>query len=365
MLTWHSQETDTHLGLQADYNVSVYEVYHDVALQSMQQYNSLEVLCYAWQTARYSTSWPSWVPRWDIPNNQSVPVLLPFLYDAAGGLDPEYHINTAKDTLTVRGLRMGPITEASFVVRYPTLDTADGDSTVKQRLMDLATFITQDRWQSDLSSDRRATRSHHDQEAYFASFASHFLRILKGQNNDCYVSLYSVWCECCERYVSAWEGEAAAEPCSFYHCSICDFGDFDLCMSCHDKGSRCKDATHTLQKLVIPSLWLPHSAEIRSTLREHAAKGHQGAFHRTLSLSCRRTAFFAMGESRRSGTASLTVEPGDEVVVLFGCRVPFILRRCGSAYRLVSDCYIPGLMDGEAVRMWTNGDLQAEKFEIR
>jgi hypothetical protein len=41
-----------------------------------------------------------------------------------------------------------------------------------------------------------------------------------------------------------------------------------------------------------------------------------------------------------------------------------ILRRRGSAYRLVSDCYINGLIDGEAVDMWQNGELELKSFEI-
>lgn len=41
-----------------------------------------------------------------------------------------------------------------------------------------------------------------------------------------------------------------------------------------------------------------------------------------------------------------------------------ILRRHGSAYRLVSDCHIDGLMDGEVVDMWQNGELELKSFEI-
>jgi hypothetical protein len=61
------------------------------------------------------------------------------------------------------------------------------------------------------------------------------------------------------------------------------------------------------------------------------------------------------------------VRPGDVVAVLFGCRLPVILRPCGddgTSYRLVSVCYVSGFMDGEAVEMWKNGLLSDEAFEI-
>ncbi|KAM6514257.1 hypothetical protein FALCPG4_015412 [Fusarium falciforme] len=42
---------------------------------------------------------------------------------------------------------------------------------------------------------------------------------------------------------------------------------------------------------------------------------------------------------------------GDMVVVLYGSRVPFVLRKVGEGkYNLVGECYIHGLMAGEAVR---------------
>jgi len=37
----------------------------------------------------------------------------------------------------------------------------------------------------------------------------------------------------------------------------------------------------------------------------------------------------------------------DRVVVLFGCDVPVVLRREGSSYRLIGQCYVVGAMHGE------------------
>jgi hypothetical protein len=58
------------------------------------------------------------------------------------------------------------------------------------------------------------------------------------------------------------------------------------------------------------------------------------------------------------------VLPGDLVVIVFGSRVPFVLRQYGQGYRLISDCYIDGMMHGKAIELWKDGKLTDEEFEI-
>lgn len=65
------------------------------------------------------------------------------------------------------------------------------------------------------------------------------------------------------------------------------------------------------------------------------------------------------------GVAPGGVLVGDVVTVLDGGAVPFILRkgsRRGDSFRLVGECYVHGLMDGEAARMASlNGSEEEEK----
>ncbi|KAK3300137.1 heterokaryon incompatibility protein-domain-containing protein [Chaetomium fimeti] len=60
-------------------------------------------------------------------------------------------------------------------------------------------------------------------------------------------------------------------------------------------------------------------------------------------------------EDGREGLGPAAAREGDVVVVLFGGVVPFVLRPCegeeggGRFWRLVGECFVPGLMQGEAV----------------
>lgn len=48
---------------------------------------------------------------------------------------------------------------------------------------------------------------------------------------------------------------------------------------------------------------------------------------------------------------------GDRVAVLYGCNFPVLLRPAGDAFRYVGECYVDGLMDGEAIEAREKGDF--------
>ena len=62
------------------------------------------------------------------------------------------------------------------------------------------------------------------------------------------------------------------------------------------------------------------------------------------------------------GPAVLKV--GDVVCVLFGGKMPFCLRPWGRHYLLVGECYVHGLMDGEAMKMLEREEVAEEVFDV-
>lgn len=59
----------------------------------------------------------------------------------------------------------------------------------------------------------------------------------------------------------------------------------------------------------------------------------------------------------RIGIGAKIIQPGDEIALVYGCRVPLVLRQEGAFYRLVGPCYVAGIMQGEAVGSSNNFGL--------
>jgi len=65
------------------------------------------------------------------------------------------------------------------------------------------------------------------------------------------------------------------------------------------------------------------------------------------------------------GVGHASLRSGDLCCILFGGCVPFLLRPVGSAYRLVCECFIPGVMQGEAVVDYLLGDRVCDQvFDV-
>lgn len=56
--------------------------------------------------------------------------------------------------------------------------------------------------------------------------------------------------------------------------------------------------------------------------------------------------------------------PGDQICVLFGGHVFYILRPVGACWSFIGECYVHGLMDGEAMSLLANGTFELQDFII-
>lgn len=346
--------------------MSTYEIYREVALQSLEQYQNLEVFCYAWQTQHHDVSWPSWIPRWTISNNWPNPILLPFLYAASGIRDIDYRMDPNSSALQVKGLELGSITEVSPVAKYSSMASqhskADA-STTRDKLMTVMRLLTQDRWQHDLTNETAAHRNNENSGIQFASFSSYILDMFNDHEDELYISLIHIWCDICGRVICSSEGPLSTVHSSYYFCNICVDGDFDLCIACYDGGIRCHDADHTLSRSKPTALSIPYTTEIVKVLKDSLVDGKDALFQPKLNKGLMSASFFHTAQGYR-GTASRSAQVGDVVVVFFGSRVPFIVRKHQSGYRLISHCYLDGFMDGRAIEMLKKGELEAQEFKI-
>jgi hypothetical protein len=75
-----------------------------------------------------------------------------------------------------------------------------------------------------------------------------------------------------------------------------------------------------------------------------------------------RTFFISKGGYMGMGPKALA--EADLICVVLGCEVPLLLRKNGDHYLLVGECFVWGLMDGEAMRMKRRGDDWLDTFRL-
>ncbi|GFP51981.1 heterokaryon incompatibility protein 6, OR allele [Trichoderma asperellum] len=75
---------------------------------------------------------------------------------------------------------------------------------------------------------------------------------------------------------------------------------------------------------------------------------------------------FAVTSHGRLGIAPAGTREGDEIAVIFGGEVPYVLRRLDgdTSYHFIGESYVYGLMGGEIIATWKRGELTEEVFEL-
>ncbi|KIM99807.1 hypothetical protein OIDMADRAFT_181179 [Oidiodendron maius Zn] len=64
------------------------------------------------------------------------------------------------------------------------------------------------------------------------------------------------------------------------------------------------------------------------------------------------------------GLGPSDMQKDDKVCLLFGSSVPFVMRQDGSTWRLIGDCYVHGIMDGEISNLLDSGELDCQMFDL-
>jgi hypothetical protein len=70
-------------------------------------------------------------------------------------------------------------------------------------------------------------------------------------------------------------------------------------------------------------------------------------------------------DTGKLGLVPRNTEASDMICVLFGCSVPVILRPKDGRYIVIGECYIDGMMNGEAVLEYEMGKYQKMMFDIQ
>jgi hypothetical protein len=67
----------------------------------------------------------------------------------------------------------------------------------------------------------------------------------------------------------------------------------------------------------------------------------------------------------RIGLTNPAAKAGDSIMVVKGCNVPMVFRPDGAYWRLIGECYLHGIMDGEVAERVERGESKLINLEIR
>lgn len=310
--------------VEADYNRSGLEVCREVALKLMQSMNSLDVLSFVHDTERYIQASPgTWIPRWDSRYDIEKFCKAPGTkqtFDASRGLnsasqtaklyDPLFHVSDSM--LRVNGVIIDEI--QSFSTKLQSSDFTCPTETL----------------------EHNGGRAMNPLE-----------RILGQVCDHCATSIlrYSDRIEACRFTLTGGldytRNPAELDPVNFE-------ADFYACVTEKCRG----DILDRINLYTTPRAGEDHNIEC----------GNSAHFLQALRVFTHNRRFF-ITRTGYYGLGPTAMHEGDLCCVFMGAQTPYVVRktRIESQYELIGECYIQGLMRGEAVK---NGQCKIEEINL-
>jgi hypothetical protein len=304
--------------LLPDYTVPAFEVFHRYAKWTALTKRSLEFLSYdvdpSW---RKGMSVPSWVPRhnFNSSDRDKVALVPESKFSATKDCDPRISFSDNGDTLCVWGKLVDEVSalgerlsDRSEQVQWEPSETGpyDHDGTARANVAKV---------QEDFKKVLNFKRMAHDQpDGMSPARFEQFWRVLCWELNS--------------------KGDRAAPGVGNYIAKMLEIMEASVAEFPQAEG----DATRIVAEL---AAWEP---ELVAGLDFTGGR------------------LFCITAKDRLGCVPQAAQVGDRICVLYGGRLPFVIRPCGDGrYTYVGNCYLQGIMDGEAVDM---KDLEEEEFML-
>lgn len=325
---------DFHLCGNPSYAMSVDELYANLVLAFNQEYRSLDVICFAtiFNKAANERTLPSWVPDW---RTKLTPLVVPLLvsqgakdhignlrpctyskvsacYAASCDLQPKVSFTIDKRIMICTG---HPVTAIKGLSRLPPEMGKDEVDRTRE-----VTPVTIDQ--------RRAV----DPTALLESM----LRCLVSNRGDRYLNHAAPM----QRYIEEFSIMALDAMTNFNQLLPWFVNWLEL--NANFQVGETMTLRELLEITIEPDKLTKHTLSDLSPRRGFAER-----FHETMVRMQRRLVRCADG---KLATVPLTARKDDVGCVLLGCSVPVVLREVESnVYEFIGECYVDGIMDGEAL----------------
>jgi Heterokaryon incompatibility protein (HET) len=289
--------------ITVDYNQSLEKVYTDFSEALIGETHSLEVLTGA--GICQSSSCPSWVQAWNLDDSGQPKQLRYSKYSASCLTRPNYSINRNTNELKVRGITVDSILETVVV---------DKEDIVK-----------------DCNRHITGAKGFHVWKRHFDS--------------------YPIPCDPEHAWIRAVTADMDGNEVNSERASP---EVLDAYLFSH----RLRESSKQEKMHMVP-------AEERNNDTWFAQMSYMSLrFSRAvIAASVNRTFFITRSGYMGMGPKLLNV--GDAVCVVLGCNVPLVLKKNEDQNTLIGECFVWGLMDGEAMRMKRKGEDWLDTFRLK
>jgi hypothetical protein len=355
----------THFGLKVDYTITLFELYRQIVLGSISEGRSLQVLSHAIEDSKYREDYPTWMPLWHATSSRFTGPRRTFLYNASREYEPQLCTFTNPMLLGLGGVEVGIVTKTSTNIILSDLKVLQAEGinhgTTLTEMQEISRLIVRDCWQPEHNWLQEAVcRTCSQAATHFEDFCAFITERLQKTPGPTLLSLHGKWCDICMARHVASPASGFDEVLQILHCETCF--DFDMCIPCRRSGHTCP-GQHELSPRPIPSMICQLDEQTHSMLEAQKGKGNPERFDLGVRQSFDGKCFVKLNNGLL-GVGPDTTRAGDLVAVFFGGRVPFILRQYNSCYVLLGECYIHGIMDGEAIDGWREGRLRESTFVL-
>ena len=317
-------DSDLANSIVPDYSNSVCQVYVDFAKSVIMHTNSLNYICSNRACLLDQAEIPSWVPDWRVPLQTNIEIQTDNSYHASRDLGADLRVDNQNNFLIVKGLRF---------------DVVDGMSVGFDNNKSLVTSNTD--WTPTKGYSIAYTNEEVVKDALCRTMIAY-----KSQSEELLSELDGLLC-------IPFDIDSS-ELISISDDERTHFSMFDRL--------RLMNSYLSIGGISLTKYYMPpaNSGQDVSTvatsevLRATVYAAAQVAVGRRLVIT----------EKGRFAPASSLAEPGDVICVLFGCSVPVILRHDKNYWKLVGECYLHGIMKGEAMKSFENGEFHQEEFII-
>jgi hypothetical protein len=297
-------DSDIRSRIVVDNELIIEEVYTNFSAALIEATRSLELLTQA-GLAQGPSSCPSWVPDWNLDDSKKAKSLRYSKYSASCLTRPNCSINRKNNELTIRGIAMGSILEVVPVEN--------------------GTIVR------DCTHHLTGAKGFHAWKQHFEGYPTGcdpqqaWIRVVTADMDGNMVTSERLSAEILEEYVV---------------------------------NHRINDSTVEERLLMAPKN-LAEYDEWKALMLEISFR-----FNYAVVAASAFRAFFVT-ETGYMGMGPEVLIAGDKVCVVLGCNVPLLLRKNQDYFTLVGECFVWGLMDGEAMRMTKKEGDWLDTFRLR